>query len=118
MGSYSELYEMGALSNLLKCNIRSVFPNIDTREDMAIFNSVISPAPAVIANCMVTILWSHTMQEIDARIVNNGSWSPNHFVPLMFVADQDNIDESNQAKFIHVVSYMHVSQSLQLSQFF
>lgn len=76
---------------------------------MAIFNSVISPAPPIVASFMITILWSHSMQEIDAKIVNNGNWSPNHFVPLMFVTEPDKIDQSDEAKFNHVVSHIPVN---------
>ena len=37
--SFSELYEIVGLSNVLKCNIRSVYPNIDYRPHLSILNS-------------------------------------------------------------------------------
>ncbi|CAF4218977.1 unnamed protein product [Rotaria sordida] len=46
-------------------------------------NNLFIPAPPVITNCDITILWSHVLNEIDARASNNNVWSPNHFVPLL-----------------------------------
>ena len=102
---------------MLRCNIRSVFPSIDIQECMAIFNSVITPAPSIVANCVITILWSHTWKEVEVRIVNNNSWSPNHFVPLMLLTDQNEISQSSQSKLTLVVSYMYVNQSLKSLKF-
>ena len=104
--TFSELYEIDALCNLLKCNIRSVLPNIDIREEMAIFNSVITPIPSIIANCTITILWSHACNETQARIDNDSNWSPNHFVPLMLPVDQNEIRPNDQSSLTLVVSYM------------
>lgn len=104
--TFSELYEIDALCNLLKCNIRSVLPNIDIREEMAIFNSVITPMPSIIANFTITILWSHACNEIQARIDNNSNWSPNHFVPLMLPFDQNEIRPNDQSNLALVVSYI------------
>ncbi|CAF4261572.1 unnamed protein product [Rotaria sordida] len=81
--TFSELNEISALCNVLKCNIRSIYPKIDFREDLAIMNNLFTEAPPVIANCGITILWSHVLNEIDARASNNNVWSPNHFVPLL-----------------------------------
>ncbi|CAF3774135.1 unnamed protein product [Rotaria sp. Silwood1] len=81
--TFSELYEISALCNVLKCNIRSIYPKIDFREDMTTLNNVFTPAPPVIANCNIEILWSHVLNETAARAANNGAWSPNHFVPLL-----------------------------------
>ncbi|CAF2129299.1 unnamed protein product [Rotaria magnacalcarata] len=81
--TFSELYEIVALCNVLKCNIRSIYPNLDFREYMAIFNNIFKPTPPLIANGEITIFWCHTLDEVDARAVNNGTWSPNHFVPLL-----------------------------------
>jgi hypothetical protein len=84
---------------------------------MAIFNSVITPIPPTIANCIITILWSHTCDEIEARIANNTNWSPNHFVPLILAVDQNEISHNNQSNLTHVVSYMYVKQSLKWLNF-
>ena len=105
--TFSELYEMGALCSLLKCNIRSVYPNIDIREDMAIVNSVITPIPSIIANCTITILWSHAYNEIKARIINNTNWTANHFVPLMLPLDENEIHHNDQSNLTLVVSYIY-----------
>ena len=81
--NYSELCEIAALCTLLQCNIRSVYPNIDFRDDMMIVNRIFTPVPPTHANYQITILWSHANKESNARALNNGAWSPNHFVPLL-----------------------------------
>ncbi|CAF1123464.1 unnamed protein product [Rotaria sp. Silwood1] len=95
--TFSELYEIGALCNVLKCNIRSIYPNIDVRDYTAIANNIFMPPPPIVANCEITILWSHTLNEKEARIVNNSTWSPNHFVPLMLPCIQREFDSNNQS---------------------
>ncbi|CAF3675024.1 unnamed protein product, partial [Adineta steineri] len=93
---FSELYEITALCNVLKCNIRSIYPKIDLRDDMAIVNNTFMPPPPTVANCEITILWSHTLNENEARILNNLAWSPNHFVPLLSPLIQRELDNNNQ----------------------
>ncbi|CAM4811757.1 unnamed protein product [Rotaria magnacalcarata] len=58
--AFSELYKIAALSNVLKCNIRSIYPTIDYRPHLNIMNSTFEHAQS-----------------------NAGNWSPNHFVPLL-----------------------------------
>jgi len=118
--NFSELYEIGALCSLLKCNIRTILPNIDTRYDLEIFNSAITsipPIPPIIANCTITILWSNAWNEIDARMSNNGNWSPNHFVPLMLPVEQNKKSHHDQSNLTLVVSYIHVNKSLKCLKF-
>ncbi|CAF4673841.1 unnamed protein product [Rotaria socialis] len=79
----SELYEICALCSVLGCNIRRIYPNIDFRDDMVFLNNIFTPIPPITTNCEVTILWSRAKHEKDARDANHGTWSPNHFVPLM-----------------------------------
>jgi hypothetical protein len=108
------LYEIGALCSLLKCNIRTILPNIDTRDDLTIFNSAIThipPIPPIIANCTITILWSNALNEIEARMANNSEWSPNHFVPLMLPVEQNKKSHPDQSNLTLVVSYIHVKKS-------
>ena len=85
--SFSELYEIAALSNVLKCNIQSVYPTIDYRPDLNIMNSTFEHAQHSIAPKTICIFWTHTQSEIDARRNNAGNWSPNHFVPLLLPSD-------------------------------
>ncbi|CAF3989282.1 unnamed protein product, partial [Adineta steineri] len=94
--TFSELYEIAALCNLLKCNIRSIYPKIDLRDHTAIVNNTFMPLPPTVANCEITILWSHTLNENEVRIKNNSTWSPNHFVPLMSRLIQHARDNNNQ----------------------
>ncbi|CAF4274931.1 unnamed protein product [Rotaria sordida] len=54
--TFSDLYEISALCNVLKCNMRSIYPEIDFREDLTIMNNLFTQSPPVIANCDITIL--------------------------------------------------------------
>ena len=81
--TFSELYEIAALCNVLQCNIRSVYPKIDFHHYMAIWDNLFTPIPPVIANCNIAILWSNALNEKDARETHYGTWRPNHFVPLL-----------------------------------
>ncbi|CAF4952261.1 unnamed protein product, partial [Rotaria magnacalcarata] len=80
--SFSELYEIAALSNVLNCNIQSVYPTIDYRSDLNIMNNTFEHAQCSIASKTICLFWTHTESEIEARRSNAGNWSPNHFVPL------------------------------------
>ncbi|CAF4077401.1 unnamed protein product [Rotaria sordida] len=100
--TFSELYEIGALCNVLKCSIRSIYPNIDVRDYTAIANNIFNACPSIAANCEIKILWSHTLNEKEARIVNNSTWSPNHFVPLLSPCVQREFDTNNQTASILV----------------
>ena len=116
--TYSELYEIAALCNVLRCNIRSIYPKIDFREDMEILNTIFRPTSPIIANCSITILWSHVLNEIDVRAQNNMAWNPNHFVPLMSPPafdDSDNISHQSVSKI--VVSYRTQNMKLRILKF-
>jgi hypothetical protein len=103
--TFSELYEIAALCNVLQCNIRSVYPKIDFHHYMALWDSVFTPTAPVIANYNIAILWSHVLNENEARATNNGIWSPNHFVPLLSPDNQNESDDSNRSTSINKVSY-------------
>jgi OTU-like cysteine protease len=104
--NYSELFEIVALCTLLQCNIRSVYPNIDFRDDMMIANRIFTPVPPIHTNYQITILWSHANREIDARALNNGAWSPNHFVPLLSRPEHSQeSDHRNQSTRTATVSF-------------
>ncbi|CAF4603569.1 unnamed protein product, partial [Rotaria socialis] len=85
--SFSELYEIAALSNVLKCNIQSVYPTIAYRSDLNIMNNTFEHAQCSIASETICLFWTHTESEIEARRSNAGNWSPNHFVPLLLPSD-------------------------------
>ena len=103
--TYSELFEIVALCNVLRCKIRSVYPRIDFHDSMAILDKVFSPIPPNIANCNISILWSSCLNEQDNRMVHNGTWSPNHFVPLLSPSTLNQFDDANQTRPSVVVSY-------------
>ncbi|CAF3345376.1 unnamed protein product [Rotaria sp. Silwood2] len=101
--TYSEFYEIAALCNVLRCNIRSIYPKIDFREDMEILNTIFRPTSPIIASCSINIFWSHVLNEIDVRTQNNMTWIPNHFVPLMSPSaydDSDNISHQSVLKIV------------------
>ena len=81
--SFSELYEIVGLSNVLKCNIRSIYPRIQYRTDLDIMNSTFEHAQGSFSSSTICIFWTHTQSEIYARNNNAGNWTPNHFVPLL-----------------------------------
>ncbi|CAF4642776.1 unnamed protein product, partial [Rotaria socialis] len=95
--SFSELYEIAALSNVLKCNIQSVYPTIDYRSDLNIMNNTFEHAQYSIVSKAICLFWTHTESEIEARRSNAGNWSPNHFVPLLLPSDnsqsQNHLDQ-------------------------
>ena len=82
--SFSELYEIAAMSNVLKCNIRSTYPAIDYRQDLSIMNSVFEHTQASTSSKTICIFWTHTESESYVRSINGGYWTPNHFVSLLF----------------------------------
>ncbi|CAF4508168.1 unnamed protein product [Rotaria magnacalcarata] len=65
-----ELYEIAALSNVLKCNIRSIYPIIDYRPHLHIMNSTFEHAQYNIMSKAICLFWTHTESEIDARRSN------------------------------------------------
>jgi len=109
----SESYEIGSLCSVLRSNIRIIYPEIDIREDMAFLNNGFTPAPPIITICAITILWSHARNEKDAREANHGTWSPNHFVPLMSPIAHYESDDSNKSAPFVVVSYLSVNMNSQ-----
>ena len=103
--TYSELFEIVALCNVLRCNIRSVYPRIDFHDSMAILDNVFTPIAPIIANCNISILWSSCVNEQDNRMDNNGTWNPNHFVPLLSPSVLNEFDNTNQTRTTAEVSY-------------
>jgi hypothetical protein len=112
---FSELHEIGALCSVLGCNIRSIYPRIDFQQYMAMLNRVFTPAPPVVANCNIAILWSHALRETAARAANHGKWSPNHFVPLLSPAMRHESDDSNMSISINV-GYLFVHTNMEIFQ--
>ena len=100
------MYKVTALCSVLKCSIRSIYQNIGMREDMEILNNIL-PVPPIIAHSSSTILWSHVLNKTDARTQNNATWSPNHFVPLIFPPTycDSNVINHRQPSSAVVVSY-------------
>ena len=92
--SYSELYEIAALCNVLKCNIRSVYPKIQYRSEMDIMNSIFQCDQHSSRSSTIFIFWSNTQSEIYARSCNSGNWSPNHFVPLLALSHDTTLEST------------------------
>lgn len=82
-GTYSELYEIVALGNVLKCNIRSIYPRIGYRSDLEIMNNTFNFRQNCLSSNTIHIFWTNTRKEIEVCQNNRGNWSPNHFVPLL-----------------------------------
>lgn len=103
--TYSELFEIIALCNVLRCNIRSVYPRIDFRDSLAILDNIFTPITPNVAVCNISILWSSCSNEQENRMHNNGTWSPNHFVPLLSPSALIELDDTSQTRPPAVVSY-------------
>lgn len=83
---FSELYELVALANVLKCEVQSVYPYINYRAEMKIMNAVYKPIDVSVPNNRrLIIFWTNTNDEfsVKSRSGCGGVWSPNHFVPLI-----------------------------------
>jgi hypothetical protein len=83
---YSELYEVVALTNVLQCEVQSVYPYIDYRAEMTSMNAVYKPIDiSVPNNGRLIIFWTSSKDELStkARPGSGGVWSPNHCVPLI-----------------------------------
>jgi hypothetical protein len=115
---FSELYEIAALCNVLQCSIRSVYPKIDFQYYMAIWDTVFTPVPPILSNCNIAILWSHALNEKNAREANNGTWSPNHFVPLVSPGIHNDSNNGNRSMSLAVVSYTSVSGNSRILKIF
>ena len=87
--SFSELYEVAALSRVLKCNVRSVYPNIDHRQDLNLMNRTFEHDDPKCPSKTISLFWTHTQTESHVRSMNNGTWTPNHFVPLLILPDNE-----------------------------
>ncbi|CAF5085600.1 unnamed protein product, partial [Rotaria sp. Silwood1] len=114
--TFSELYEIAALCNVLQCNIRSVYPKIDFQQYMATWDNVFTPVSPIITNCNIVIMWSHALNEKDAREANNGTWSPNHFVPLIPQAIHNDSNSGNQSTSLPVTPEKNTFKNNTVSQ--
>ena len=103
--TFSELYEIAALCNVLQCNIRSAYPKLDFQHYMTLWDSVFTSVSPVIADYSIAILWSHVQNENDVRAMSNSTWSPNHFVSLLLPNIQNESDDFNNSTSINIVSY-------------
>ncbi|CAF1614641.1 unnamed protein product [Rotaria sp. Silwood1] len=92
--SYSDLYELVSLCNVLGCNIRSLYPRIDYHSYFDIYNCTFSPN--VPTDNVITILWCHTKVEAEARLYTKGNWLPNHFVPVVLLPPDATTQSNNQ----------------------
>ena len=81
--TFSELYEIAALSSVLKCKIRSIYPRIQYRSELDILNNIFNFSHDCSSSDTIHIFWTNTHNEIIARQNNGDNWSPNHFVPLL-----------------------------------
>ncbi|CAF4098595.1 unnamed protein product, partial [Adineta steineri] len=91
--TYSDLYELVALCNVLRCNIRSLYPRIDYHSYFDIYNNTFrSNLPA---DNGITLLWCHTKTESIARTYTGGNWLPNHFVPVAILLPDISLSQSN-----------------------
>jgi hypothetical protein len=72
---------------------------------VAILDNVFTPIAPNVATCNISILWSSSVNEKDNRVAYNGTWSPNHFVPLLSPSAINEFDNANQTRPPAAVSY-------------
>ena len=102
--SDSESYEIHALCNVFQCAIESFCPSIGLLDEISsMVNKTFMPMPTIDVKCTIRILWSHTMTEMNAKAMNNGDWSPNHFVPLLSNAVRTVLDDGLPSSRIKVI---------------
>ncbi|CAF3989736.1 unnamed protein product [Rotaria sp. Silwood1] len=114
--TFSELYEIAALCNVLQCDIRSVYPKSDFQQYMTTWDNVFTPVSPIIANCNIVIMWSHALNEKDAREANNGTWRPNHFVRLISPAIHNDSINGNQSTSLPVTPEKNTFKNNTVSQ--
>ncbi|CAF1049305.1 unnamed protein product [Rotaria sordida] len=51
-------------------------------------NNTFQPAQSSVSSKTIYIFWSHTQSETDARRINVGNWTPNHFIPLLLPSSE------------------------------
>lgn len=107
--TFSESYEIAALSNVLHYKIRTVYPKLGYQEDRAILNSVFTPRTSITDNSEIAILWSHVLDENEVQKIYNAQWGPNHFVPLLSSAVYGESDDINQSIPLAAVSHLCVN---------
>ena len=84
--SFSELYEVVALANVLQCDVQSVYPYIDYRAEMKTMNAVYKPMDISVPKQGKLInFWTSSEDELSTktRPRSDNVWRPNHFVPLV-----------------------------------
>ena len=109
--SFSELYEVVALANVLQCDVQSVYPYIDYRAEMKTMNAVYKPMDiSVPKNGKLIIFWTSSEDELSTktRPDNNCVWSPNHFVPLIEATRGSRTASTKQANATPEVKYTTV----------
>jgi hypothetical protein len=72
---------------------------------VAFLDNVFTPMAPIVATCNISILWSSCVDEKDNRVAHNGTWSPNHFVPLLLPSGLNEFHNVNQTRPPAVVSY-------------
>ncbi|CAF4124306.1 unnamed protein product, partial [Adineta steineri] len=66
--SFSELYEVVALGNALRCEVQSVYPYIDYRVEMNIMNAVYKPLDiSALNNGRLIIFWTNSEDEVTTK---------------------------------------------------
>ncbi|CAF1486450.1 unnamed protein product [Adineta ricciae] len=113
-GTYSELYEIVALSNILKCNIRSIYPRIQYRSDLDTMKTTFNFNQDGSLSNTIRIFWTNTRNEIEVRRDNGDSWSPNHFVPLLLPSGST--ETWNQAMYCANSSPTHIEKERAAAQ--
>ena len=79
LGSYMGIWQLFALSTVLKCPIRSTYPSLGAAVPRLLLNRLILPACHTIST-EVIIMWSSLRTDIPKEHL-----IPNHFVPVLYI---------------------------------
>ena len=86
LNSFMGIWQLFALSSVLKCSIRSVYPQQGNLIPRLHLDRLILPREVESTSC-VTIMWTSTRKDMSEK-----NWTANHFVPILPVALPANED--------------------------
>ena len=82
---YSSVYHLVAAANVLKSNIKSYYPRMNTAFDMLAdeMNTTFKPSEGIVGTRTLHIMWTSNKATVPRDNRQGNPWVANHFVPLM-----------------------------------
>lgn len=81
-GTYCNMWHIHALSSVLNCPIRAIYPDVN-HKIRHFLNRIVIPRQGCndIERKLIYVMWTHTTMGLEA--LAGGQWSPNHFIPCV-----------------------------------